>query len=672
MKENLSNKFFLYARKSSDESSNRQIASVEIQKQEMKRVAERNGLTIVRIFEEAKTGKEPGREIFNKMIEEIQAGKCNKILCWKLDRLGRNPVDEGTVRWLLQKGIIKEIRTYDKSFFPQDHTLITSFEMGMATQYSRDLRTMSFRNIRDKIGKGWRPGFAPLGYLNDISKPRGERDIKVDPERFDLIRKGWELLLTGAYPVSKIYDDAKDKWGLRTRKTRKQGGKPFSMSQWYKIFTDPFYYGWFYYMEPDEQKDDRERVLCKGSHTPMITKTEYDRGQEILGRKGKPQPKTREFSYSGLMRCGECGSAIVADEKNQLICSKCKYKFDRNAHKEKCPECGTLISEMENPKKLDYVYYRCSRRKNPKCTQRKYLLLQQLEAQIDIELKNMDIDEDYLKLALDYLNEKKDSDIKTEETIRKSLETELENCEARLKRLNTDYTSSINLDYSLYTPEEYKERKQAISGEKQGLEEQISTVKQNCEEWLELSEKTFNFCAYARFHLANGDLQRKREILTAIGQNLTLKDRKLSIFEYEPFLIVKNTLQKIKEQNLALEPKNLRSNKRKEEVFTSSIPTWLGSWDSNPGPIGYTCPSVSKRGGLYLHRILADLDAPVSSLYGAPSLDGSHGITLQKARASPLSRNVHLGVSAEGCVIPQPIALPLSYSRIFSSSHLRP
>ena len=575
MEEILSNKFFLYVRKSSDENNDRQVASLDVQKRELREKAERDNIRIVKLFEEAKTGKKPGRETFNEMIEAIQAGKCNKILCWKLDRLSRNPVDTGTIQWLLQQGVIKEIRTYDKSYFPQDQTLITSFEMGMATQYSRDLRSMAFRNIRDKITKGWRPGVAPLGYLNDMTKPHGEREIIVDPERFDLIRKAWEMLLTGACSVSKIHNIAKDEWGLRTRKMRRQGGKPLSLSQWYQIFTDPFYYGWFYFMEPNEQKDNRERVLYKGSHTPMITKPEFDRVQEILGRKGKPQPKTHVFSYSGLIRCGECGSAIVADAKNQLICTECKYKFDRDAHKEKCPKCGTLISEMKNPKILDYVYYRCSRRKNPKCTQRKYLQLPQLEAQIDAELKYMDIDEDYLKLALDYLNEKKDGDIKTEETIRSSLETELQKCEARLKRLNSDYTSSINLDYSLYTPEEYKVQKQAILGEKQGLEAQISSVKQSCEEWLELSERTFNFCAYARFHLANGDLQRKREILTAIGQNLILKDRILSIPEYEPFLIVKNTLQKIKEQNLALEPKFLRSNKRKEEVFTSSNSTWL-------------------------------------------------------------------------------------------------
>ena len=567
--------FFIYRRKSSDEKRDSQIASLEDQNRELQEQVVREGIIIVDNLKEARTGKEPGRPIFNKMLDDIEAGKASRILCWRLDRLARNPIDEGRIRWFLQQNVIKEIKTPVKSYYSKDHALIPAIEFAQAAQYSRDLRTMAFRNIRSKISKGWRPGLAPLGYLNDTSKPHGEREIIPDTDRFGLIKKGWELFLSGI-SVSKIYKIAKDEWGLRTRKTRRQGGKPLSLSQWYQIFTDPFYYGWFYYLEPQEDKEDRERILCHGNHKPMITEMEFNRAQEILGRKGKPQPKTRTFSYTGLMRCEECGSSIIADEKHQIICTKCKFKFDSDAHKEKCPKCETMILEMREPKLLHYIYYRCSRRKkDSECTQRKYLPIKQLEEQIDNELQNMDIDEDYLKIALDYLNEKKGEDFKTQEIIQKSLQDNLNICDARLKKLNNDYTSSINLDYSLYSPEEYKEQKQVILKEKQGFEAELNDVEENCKQWLELSEKTFNFCAYARYHLANGDLQRKREILSAIGENLTLKNKMLSISEYEPFVIIKNTINTIKAQKVALEPKILASKTRKKEAFASSIPTWL-------------------------------------------------------------------------------------------------
>ena len=141
-------KYFVYRRKSSDDS--RQVASLSTQKSELDILSKRSDAKIVGEFEEAKTAKKPGREQFNRMLNEIEAGKANGIICWKLDRLARNPVDEGRVRWLLQQGIIHNIKTYERDFYPEDHSLITSVEMSMATQYSRDLRTMAFRTIRDR------------------------------------------------------------------------------------------------------------------------------------------------------------------------------------------------------------------------------------------------------------------------------------------------------------------------------------------------------------------------------------------------------------------------------------------------------------------------------------------------------------------------------------------
>ena len=54
------------------------------------------------------------------LLAQIDRGDANAILCWDIDRLYRNPVDEGRVRWLLQQGVIREIRTPHRVFYPQD------------------------------------------------------------------------------------------------------------------------------------------------------------------------------------------------------------------------------------------------------------------------------------------------------------------------------------------------------------------------------------------------------------------------------------------------------------------------------------------------------------------------------------------------------------------------
>jgi len=42
-------------------------------------------------------------------------------------------------------------------------------------------------------------------------------------------------------------------------------------------------------------------------------------------------------------------------------------------------------------------------------------------------------------------------------------------------------------------------------------------------------EKTFTFACYARKEFILGDLNRKREIFSALGQNFTVKDKKVTI-----------------------------------------------------------------------------------------------------------------------------------------------
>jgi len=84
-------KFFLYARKSTDDEE-RQMLSIEAQLAELRDYATNEGLTIVREFVESRTAKEPGRPIFNDMLRRVENGEATGLLAWHPDRLARNSV----------------------------------------------------------------------------------------------------------------------------------------------------------------------------------------------------------------------------------------------------------------------------------------------------------------------------------------------------------------------------------------------------------------------------------------------------------------------------------------------------------------------------------------------------------------------------------------------------
>jgi site-specific DNA recombinase len=72
----------------------------------------------------------------------------------------------------------------------------------------------------------------------------------------------------------------------------------------YRILNNPFYAG----------IPQREGKTYPGKHEAMVTLDQFDRVQEFLGHPGKQRPKTREFAFTGLIRCGACGLSVTAAE----------------------------------------------------------------------------------------------------------------------------------------------------------------------------------------------------------------------------------------------------------------------------------------------------------------------------------------------------------------------
>ena len=532
-------RYFIYARKSS-ESEDRQMASIDSQIDELKKFAKESDLNVVRIFSESKSAKAPGREVFADMIQRIKKGEADGIICWKLNRLARNPIDGGEVSWMLQQNIVRHIFTYGRSYYPTDNVIVMAVELGMANQFVRDLSVDAKRGLRSKAERGWYPSFSTLGYIHNPLKKKGDKEINKDGERFTLVRRMFDLMLSGNYSTPKIWEIATKEWGLRNKK----GGK-IAKSTVYRILTDPFYYGEFEYPKGTGN-------WYVGKHEPMITRDEYDRIQQILGVDGRPRPKTHTFAFTGMIRCGECGCLITAEDK---------------------------VKRQKNGNTHDYTYYHCTKKRDVACSQ-KTIRDNKLEEQIAAELLTITIPSEFREWAMQAIQEDNEREFVDKKTIIQAHQKAYNNCVEEFDGLIT-MRAKDQID-----DEAFLRKKAPLEQEKKRLMKLLEEADKTVDDWLEKAEVLFGFAETAKWRFENGLLQDKKEVLSYLGSNLLLTDRKLLITKKNELLAIAEMAKEEKAIRARLEPLGFGSDKAKlwaEYARTNSL---LRGSDSNRRPSG--------------------------------------------------------------------------------------
>jgi DNA invertase Pin-like site-specific DNA recombinase len=433
--------YFLYARKSTDK-EDMQVLSIEAQLSELRALAKREGLEISEEFVEKQSAKMPGRSHFNDIVERVRKGEAEGIICWKLDRLARNPVDSGQISWLLQEGILKHIQTPERSYFSEDSVLLMSVEFGMANQYIRDLAYNTKRGLREKARRGEFPAPAPLGYQNN---PRTKR-IDVDKKKSLLIRKAFELYAEGDKRLEDISQFLFEN-GIKTKEQKRRwighGGNRLPKDGAKKILTNTFYYGDFYY----------SGEWYKGTHSPIVTKLLFDQVQKVIEARGYAHKSERNDPQAlcGLMRCGSCGCSITAE-----VITKKKQK-------------NGIVHR--------YTYYRCTKKKGA-CAE-PYVREEELTAQLSKTLASFALPENWAKEMFALADkDEQDSGISARASVQ-GLRDKLRDLDTKLARL-TDLYVEQDIERDAYL-----ERKRSLMSERRSQEEQIGRLEKNATAWLQ-------------------------------------------------------------------------------------------------------------------------------------------------------------------------------------------
>ncbi len=237
----------IYTRKSTDEGLEQDFNSLDAQREACEAfIASQSGLgwklVNTRYDDGGVSGGTMDRPALQNLLSEVEAGRVDVVVVYKIDRLTRSLMDFAR--------IVDLFDVKDVSFVSVTQQFNTTTSMGRLTlnvllSFAQFEREVTAERIRDKIAasrkKGmWMGGNPPLGY--DVE----HKQLVVNETEAETVRQLFRLYLE-TRSIRRLKARA-DELGIvtkiRTYKDgRTTGGKPFSRGNLHLLLTNPTYIG---------------------------------------------------------------------------------------------------------------------------------------------------------------------------------------------------------------------------------------------------------------------------------------------------------------------------------------------------------------------------------------------------------------------------------------------
>lgn len=308
--------------------------SLEAQKNVLKRYADREGMIIVYIYEDAgKSGKTiEGRPAFQKMLSDIKNGmEVDYILVYKLSRFGRNAAD------ILSS--LEFVQSYDVNLICAEEGIDSSQASGRllisvlsaVAEIERENileQTMNGRKEKARQGK-WNGGFAPYGYKLERVGNSDKKQLVIAEDEAEVIRIIYDKFVNtdmGMGGIAKYLNLQ----GIN-KKVRQNGKLDMWSSYIIKgIIDNPVYCGKIAYgrrirekikgSKETKQIRNDNYILVDGEHEAIINEELWEQAKAKRDLTGiKPQSavgRDRVHLLSGILKCPKCGMPMYANRNS--------------------------------------------------------------------------------------------------------------------------------------------------------------------------------------------------------------------------------------------------------------------------------------------------------------------------------------------------------------------
>jgi DNA invertase Pin-like site-specific DNA recombinase len=302
----------IYTRKSTEEGLDQDFNSLDAQREcaeaYISSQRQEQWVAVARRFDDGGfTGSNIDRPALKDLLSEIEAGRIDCVIVYKVDRLSRSLLDFARIMEVLDKRGV--------SFVSVTQQLNSSSPMGRLTlnvllsfaQFEREIiseRTRDKMSAARRKGK-WTGGTPVLGYDSDAAS----RKLVINEAQAAQVRAIFELFLDCRSLGETLDEIERRGWKNKTwttRKSKHHAGGRFTRPTLISLLSNVIYVG-----------DVRHKgAIYPGEHEPIVSREVWKRAKALLDkRKRGPDIQQRMQQgaiLQGLIDCALCGHPMVA------------------------------------------------------------------------------------------------------------------------------------------------------------------------------------------------------------------------------------------------------------------------------------------------------------------------------------------------------------------------
>ncbi len=262
------------------------------------------------------------RPQFLKMIRLCRQGKIDVILTKSLSRFARNTVDSlNYIRELKMLGIAVISEKENINTLTAESEMLITIMSCFAQAESESIS----KNVSWGVRQSFKSGNVPMQYKKLLGYKKGENDLpEIVPEEAEIVKEIFRSYLDGM-SLKQIADSLNSR-GIKTKHKQTvwqtEVVKSILVNEKYTgdALLQKTYITDCITKKSRKNNGELPMYLVKNHHEPIISRTDFNRVQEEMARRGAKKAianklgKTEQGKYSAkyalseLLICGECGS----------------------------------------------------------------------------------------------------------------------------------------------------------------------------------------------------------------------------------------------------------------------------------------------------------------------------------------------------------------------------